>query len=59
MNPHGIPHTPLKRARLPVPPPRQFRQLTVIIIRSPGLKVKGTEVRICVNKMEQYIKVLS
>ncbi len=22
MNPHGVYHTPLKRARLPVPPPR-------------------------------------
>src|SRR5258707_6730073 len=29
-NPHGLPHTPLKRTCLPVPPLRQVRQASIL-----------------------------
>ena len=32
-NPHGLLHTPLKRARLPITPPRQVRELRTAVQR--------------------------
>ena len=44
-NPHGLPHTPLKRARLPVPPLRH--ELYYFIFRAGN--VNGKIGRSCVN----------
>jgi hypothetical protein len=32
LNPHGLPHTPLKRARLPIPPPARKDHQKILIL---------------------------
>ena len=44
MNPYGIPHTALNRARLPIPPPR-LKVIFIIILKL----VKGDWVLSCLN----------
>jgi hypothetical protein len=44
LNPHGVHHTPLKRARLPIPPPRHvcFNSIKIIRVCSCAVKEKSS-----------------